>query len=90
MWDASESEKNRVSVVLKKPEGLADARDGQAVTVKGVDGKERSNVKVYWQKEKAGLFYWKVDVPAGKKETLVLEWDVKAPVGYSLVESYEN
>lgn len=91
MWTpVNESEKNRIGVVLKKPQGLADVKDGQVVSVKGVDDKERSNVKVVWEKEKAGMFSWKVGLPAGKKETLVLEWEVKAPVGYALAESFGN
>ncbi|KAF5391620.1 hypothetical protein D9757_002404 [Collybiopsis confluens] len=95
VWDAvpmwtptSDGDKKRVSVVLRKPHGLADAKDGQPVAVEDVNGNERDNVTVVWEKEKEGKFYWKVGVKAGKSEQLVLEWEVKAPTDLALVEGY--
>jgi len=85
---------SKVSVILRKPSGLADAEEGQVVKVPKDEDRE-SQVSVMWEKvsaeghggQKAGKLEWKVSVPAGKKETLELEWEVKAPLDMPLVES---
>lgn len=78
------SEDKRIQVLLRKPDGLVDAKDGQVVDLK----KSREGLKVRWsppvdgkggEKEGRFEFLWKVD--AGAKVTVVSEWEVKAPAG---------
>ncbi|THU98378.1 hypothetical protein K435DRAFT_856726 [Dendrothele bispora CBS 962.96] len=95
--DKKNANEHKVSVVLRQPEGLAHAKEGQEVIVPEVkaNATRGRKVNVMWQKafadgsggEKAGKLEWKVEVAAGKTETLGLEWEVKAPVGAPLVES---
>ena len=74
----------KISVMLRKPEGLALAKDGDEVVLEmaghGIE------VKARWAKvedgkggEKDGMFEWVCGVGAGKKLELEAEWDVKAP-----------
>ena len=89
-------------VDLRRPAGLARARDGEDVVV-DVSGDaavkvEEGNgvdVVVRWCRaeanrgvggEKDGLYEWVVGLPAGKKVVLVAEWDVKTPIGATLNE----
>ena len=83
---------------LEQGEELEVGADGE-----GVEGAEEGEVrperssakrKVRWGKlvegkggRKAGLFEWVVDVGAGEQITIETEWDVKAPVSLSWVES---
>jgi hypothetical protein len=83
-------EDKRVRVILRKPEGLADAKDGQVVDLK--DG-----LKVGWEKvadgkggEKEGRFEWLWKVDAGSQVKLEAEWEVKAPDHVKWVESVFN
>jgi hypothetical protein len=71
-----------IKVLLRKPEGLVDAKDGHVVDLK----KLNDGLKVRWsplvdgkggEKEGRFEFLWKVD--AGAKVTVVSEWEVKAP-----------
>ncbi|KAG6872729.1 hypothetical protein C0995_007132 [Termitomyces sp. Mi166 len=73
----------RAKVILRKPEGLADSKDGEEIVV-GKGGQQVG--KVAWEKqvdrkggEKEGKFAWKASVKA--KETVMLEsqWELKAP-----------
>lgn len=71
----------RVKVILRKPEGLVDAKE-ESVNLSGEDG-----IKVRWCKvigdkggEKEGKFEWVGSVKAGKEISLVTEWEVKCPV----------
>jgi uncharacterized protein (TIGR02231 family) len=82
----SEDDK-RVNVILRHPAGLADLEQGQELWVneqrtvrwcKVVDGKGG---------KKEGLFEWVFEVGAGAEVTIETEWDVKAPVSLSWVES---
>ncbi|TFK87173.1 hypothetical protein K466DRAFT_522882 [Polyporus arcularius HHB13444] len=77
-------ENANIKVMLRKPEGLAQAKDGEEVTVllKG----EVQNAKARWSKlengkggEKDGMYEWVCSVPAGKAVSLKAEWAVKAP-----------
>lgn len=80
---------NRVKVLLRKPEGLADAKDGEVISLK--DGS-----KVMWSTvgsdgtggEKEGKFEWKWNVEGGAQVVLQAEWDVKAPADLALSESF--
>ena len=73
-----------IQVMLRKPEGLARAKDGEEIAVE-VEG-DAKDVKVRWTKpedgkggEKDGMYEWVCGVPARKKARLEAEWDVKAP-----------
>ncbi|KAH9902414.1 hypothetical protein C8Q73DRAFT_777736 [Cubamyces lactineus] len=81
---------DKVTVVLNKPEGLAESKDGQDVAINlGADGiaeGAKATAKVRWQKvvdgkggEKDGLFEWVCAIPAGEKINLDAQWDIKAP-----------
>lgn len=80
-----------LSVTLRKPTGLAHAKDGDlAIPVRSGAGAE---VKARWSKvengrggEKAGLYEWVVDLSAEKNVALVAEWDIKAPAGAQVNE----
>lgn len=79
----------RIKVILRRPEGLADAKDGEVVNVRSSDG-----LKVMWEKlvdgvggERQGKFEWKWKVDAGAKATLESEWEVKAPADLLLAET---
>jgi uncharacterized protein (TIGR02231 family) len=98
----SDDEK-RVSVVLRRPEGLAELAQGEELKVctkegtregKGEEEEEGGKRTVRWSKvvdgkggKKQGLFEWVVEIGAGEEVTIETEWDVKAPVSLSWVES---
>ena len=70
-------------VMLRKPEGLALAKDGEEVRVR-LEG-EGMDAKVRWTKaedgkggEKDGMYEWVCGIAAGKKGELEAEWEVKA------------
>ncbi|OSC98498.1 hypothetical protein PYCCODRAFT_1417614 [Trametes coccinea BRFM310] len=76
------SEADKVNVILRKPAGLASAKDGHVET----DDGETVNAKVRWTEvtdgnggEKDGLFEWIHAIPAGKKISFEAQWDVKSP-----------
>lgn len=78
----------RVKVILRKPEGLADARDGVIVDLK------QGGLKARWEKlvdgkggEKEGKFEWTWKVDSGAQIKLEAEWEVKAPADVTWVES---
>lgn len=81
----------RVKVILRKPDGLADAKDGQIVDLKAVG----TGLKVMWTKvagdgaggEKEGRFEWRWKVDAGAQAVLLSEWEVKAPAEMLLSET---
>ena len=74
----------KILVTLRKPEGLALAKDGEEVALQMAgDGLE---VKARWTKiedgkggEKDGMFEWLCEVRAGKILELEAEWDIKTP-----------
>ncbi|OSC98499.1 hypothetical protein PYCCODRAFT_1375112 [Trametes coccinea BRFM310] len=81
------SEADKVSVILRKPAGLAAAKDGQVILdrVEADDG-EAAKAKVRWTDvvdgnggEKDGLFEWIHAIPAGKKISFEAQWDIKSP-----------
>ncbi len=81
-------EDKRVKVVLRKPEGLADAKEGEWVDI----GKE--GLKVGWEKvvdgkggEKDGKFEWRWKIGSGAKVKLEAEWEVNAPGEIAWVET---
>jgi hypothetical protein len=82
------SDDKRVKVILRKPEGLCDAKDGEVVDMK------RDGLKVNWEKvvdgkggEKEGKFEWRWKVDPGAQVKLEAEWEVKAPADTTWVES---
>ncbi|KAI9056767.1 hypothetical protein FKP32DRAFT_1747571 [Trametes sanguinea] len=88
------SEADKVHVVLRKPAGLAEAKDGQIILdrVEGDDG-ETVKAKVRWAEvvdgkggEKDGLFEWIHAIPAGKKISFEAQWDVKSPSDVRWIE----
>lgn len=79
---------NRVKVVLRKPEVLASAKEGEIVDV-GAQG-----LKVRWEAtvdgkggEKEGKFEWKWRVDAGAQVTMDTQWEVKGPSDVTLTET---
>ena len=86
------NEEANIKVMLRKPDGLAQARDGDEVTV-SLQG-DVEETKVRWSKvengkggEKDGMYEWVCAVPAGKKVALEAEWAVKAPSNVKWEES---
>ncbi|KDR78599.1 hypothetical protein GALMADRAFT_244048 [Galerina marginata CBS 339.88] len=75
------SDDKRAKVILRKPAGLAGAKDGAVVDLKN-DG-----LKVGWEPvvdsgkggEKEGRFEWKWKVGSGAKVNLEAEWEIKVP-----------
>ncbi|KAJ7596911.1 hypothetical protein C8J56DRAFT_773295, partial [Mycena floridula] len=76
----------KIKVILRKPDGLADAKD-EVVDLK-------DELKVMWSKttdslagEKEGMFEWLAgSLAAGSKLVLLSEWEVKAPAEMLLSE----
>ncbi|CDO75132.1 hypothetical protein BN946_scf185010.g57 [Trametes cinnabarina] len=89
------SENDRLHVVLRKPAGLAEAKDGQTVLDRvETEDDEAVKTKVRWTTamdgrggEKDGLFKWVCAIPAGKELSLESQWDVNFPVGLDWAES---
>ncbi|KAI0042807.1 hypothetical protein FA95DRAFT_1563923 [Auriscalpium vulgare] len=84
----------RVNVVLRQPEVLIDAKDGEEKEADdtGDNGAEQ-RYKVRWGTvkegsggKKAGLFEWVGTIGAGQELTLEAVWDVKAPASVKWVE----
>ena len=80
-----------VQVVLRKPEGLLQSKDGEDVSVKMAG--EGVDAKVRWTKvedgkggEKDGIYEWVCNIAAGKKVELEAEWEVKAPANLRWTE----
>ena len=78
------NEDANITVMLRKPDGLAQAKDGDEVTAR-LDG-DVQEVKARWSKvengkggEKEGMYEWVLAVPAGQAVTVEAEWAVKAP-----------
>lgn len=83
-----EDKDKRASIILRKPKGLADAKDGQKVDLN--DG-----LCVQWEPlvdgkggEKEGRFMWKWKIGSGAKVNLEAEWEVKVPGEDAWVEVY--
>ncbi|RDX54090.1 hypothetical protein OH76DRAFT_1415579 [Lentinus brumalis] len=81
-----------IKVMLRKPDGLAQIKDSEEVTVGSMgDVKE---VKARWSKvnngkggEQDGMYEWVCAVPAGKKVIVEAEWAIKAPSNVKWEES---
>ena len=96
----SEDER-RVSVILRRPAGLAELKQGEELQVGAADDeredkdKDKDNTQtVRWVKvvdgkggKKEGMLEWVVEVEAGEELTIETEWDVKVPVSLWWVES---
>ncbi|KAJ7062781.1 hypothetical protein C8F01DRAFT_1251594 [Mycena amicta] len=83
------SDDTRAKVLLHKPAGLADAKDGQVVKLEG----QPPGLTVCWGKtadgrpgEKEGRIEWGWSVEAGKKAELQAEWELRAPADVNWVE----
>ncbi|KAF9550044.1 hypothetical protein CPC08DRAFT_768987 [Agrocybe pediades] len=79
----------RAKIVLQKPVGLADAKDGQVVDLKN------QGLKVQWQPlvdgkggYKEGKFEWKWNVNTGAKVVVEAEWDVKSTGDTEWIEGF--
>ena len=77
------NEDAKVAVALRKPTGLALAKEAEEVALE-VEG--ATDAKVRWTKaedgkggEKDGMYEWVCGIAAGKKVELVAEWDIKVP-----------
>ena len=86
------NEDANITVMLRKPDGLAQAKDGDEVAAR-LDG-DVQEAKARWSKvedgkggEKSGMYEWVCAIPAGKKVTLEAEWAIKAPSKVTWEES---
>ena len=82
-------EDKRAKIILRKPFGLADAKDGKLIDLKN-DG-----LLVGWEKlvdgkggEKEGKFEWKWKVGTGAKVILEAEWEIKVPGEFPWAEAH--
>ena len=84
-------DKKRARIVLRRPEGLAVLEQGDELKVCEGEGQKRTvrwgNVVDGKGGKKEGMFEWVAEVGAGEEITIETEWDVKAPVSLSWVES---
>ena len=74
------NESEKVLVTLRKPDGLAEAKDGQEVTVftdANPDNKTKTSVR--WANIENGIYEWVCGIRAGAEVTLEAEWVVTAP-----------
>ncbi|KAJ7765857.1 hypothetical protein DFH07DRAFT_1058781 [Mycena maculata] len=78
----------RAKVLLRKPDGLAEAKAGDVVQL------QPAGLKVRWgatadghSGEKDGRFEWVWSVEAGAKAVLEAKWELKAPADVAWVES---
>ncbi|KAF5359448.1 hypothetical protein D9756_002931 [Leucocoprinus leucothites] len=71
----------RFKVLLRKPEELVGAKEGEFVEVKDSSdaGVEESNLLVKWEKEQDGLYEYKWKIDANDTVKLETVFDVKAP-----------
>ncbi|KAF5379823.1 hypothetical protein D9615_005794 [Tricholomella constricta] len=83
----------RARIILRKPEGLADAKDGEEVDIKG----EAEGLRAMWGKlvdgkggEKEGKFEWRTGIKAKDKVMLEAQWEVKAPADSYWAESLQT
>jgi hypothetical protein len=81
------SSDSRVKVILRKPKGLAEAKDGVLVDM-------HDGLKVGWEKlvdgkggEKEGKYQWLWKVDAGAKVSLEAEWEIKSTGDMTWVEA---
>lgn len=70
---------NRIKILLKKPQELIEAKEGELVEVKdgGDDNEEKLRVK--WEKEQDGLFEYRWRVGADDTVKFETVFDVKGP-----------
>lgn len=83
------SDDKRARVILRKPEGLAEAKDGDTIDLKN------RGLSVSWSPivdgkggYKEGKFEWKWKVNAGGKIIVEAEWDVKSTGDTEWVEGF--
>ncbi|PPQ84015.1 hypothetical protein CVT25_000561 [Psilocybe cyanescens] len=79
------------TIVLRKPAGLADAKDGDSVDLKD------NGLRVGWESlvdgkggEKEGRYEWKWKVGSGAKVSLEAEWEIKVPGEDAWVETQDR
>jgi hypothetical protein len=82
-------EDKRLKIVLRKPKGLADKKDGEWVDL------TEDGLRVGWERvvdgkggEKEGRIEWRWKVDTAAKVDLHAEWEVKAPGEFSWVETF--
>ncbi|TFK68241.1 hypothetical protein BDN72DRAFT_769601 [Pluteus cervinus] len=82
------SEDARAKVILRKPKGLAEAKDGVTISVK-------DDLTVAWEKvvdgkggQKEGKFEWKGKLDSGEKANYISQWEVKAPSDFSWFDPF--
>ncbi|PIL32379.1 hypothetical protein GSI_05625 [Ganoderma sinense ZZ0214-1] len=86
------NDETNIKVALRRPDGLAQAKDDEEVAValhgsgEARDSEKQGAARVRWvwtEKgdggEKEGLYEWVCQIKAGKKIRLQAEWEVKAP-----------
>jgi hypothetical protein len=75
---ATQEIKQKIKVVLREPDGLADVAQGELVSVDVAGGK----AKARWAApdgDKEGSYEWICNIDAGKALTLATKFEVRAP-----------
>ncbi|KAH9481857.1 Protein F37C4.5 [Psilocybe cubensis] len=85
------SDDKGASIVLRKPVGLADAKDGKYVDL------NKDGLRVGWEPlvdgkggEKEGKYEWRWKVAGGAKVNLETEWEIKVPGENAWVEARDR
>ena len=74
------NESEKVLVTLRKPDGLAEAKDGQEVAVFPETNPEiKTTASVRWRDVENGIYEWVCGIRAGAEIALEAEWVVTAP-----------
>ncbi|EJD06530.1 uncharacterized protein FOMMEDRAFT_117379 [Fomitiporia mediterranea MF3/22] len=79
------AENKEIKVVIKLPEGLAEAAPNAIVDVPKASVPGKSSVKVRWEPTggaKEGMYVWLVDLGPGEEVKLEAEYEVRAPENY--------
>lgn len=79
----------RAKVILRKPAGLAEAKDGESVDLKN------QGLRVQWEPivdhkggYKEGKFEWRWNVNTGAKVIVEAEWDVNSTGDTQWIEGF--
>jgi hypothetical protein len=74
---ATQEIKQKIKVILREPDGLADVAQGAHVSVDVRDGKAKARWAAPYG-EKDGSYEWVCDIDAGKALTLATKFEVRA------------
>ncbi|EJD04807.1 uncharacterized protein FOMMEDRAFT_80022 [Fomitiporia mediterranea MF3/22] len=79
------TDNKEIKVVVKLPEGLAEAAPDAVVDVPNASVPGKSSVKVHWERKsgvKEANYVWLVDLGPGEEVNLEAEYKVRAPEDY--------